>query len=108
MRGSFIAGTPPAPAATPIKLTATVGPGATIALKKGSAAVKRLTRGSYSITVRDRSAAHNFHLTGPGVARKTTVAFTGSVTWKVTVRKGTYRFVCDAHPTSMRGSFTVT
>ena len=34
------------------------------------------------------------------------VEFTGEVTWHVTFRDGTYTFVCDVHPTSMRGSFT--
>ena len=29
------------------------------------------------------------------------------VDWAVTLTQGTYRYVCDAHPTTMKGSFTV-
>ena len=30
-----------------------------------------------------------------------------TATWNVTLKKGTYRFVCDPHATIMKGSFTV-
>ena len=30
----------------------------------------------------------------------------GTVTWTVTITDGTYTFICDAHPTQMKGSFT--
>jgi alpha-D-ribose 1-methylphosphonate 5-triphosphate synthase subunit PhnH len=89
------------------KLTGTVGPGFTITLKQGGKKVTQLRPGAVSITVRDLSSGHNFHLTGPGVNRKTSVSRTGTVTWNITLRKGTYRFVCDPHAGSMRGSFTV-
>ena len=62
--------------------------------------------GLVTIVVRDRSRFHNFHLTGPGVNRRTSVAFVGTQTWRVRIRKGaTYRFVCDPHAGQMRGSF---
>jgi plastocyanin len=95
----------PAQAATP-KLVATVGPGFTIMLKKNGVKVKRLKAGKYTIFVRDLSGSHNFHLTGPGVNKKTSVGATARTTWTVTLRKGkTYRFVCDPHASQMRGSF---
>ena len=50
---------------------------------------------------------HNFHLLGPGVSKKTAIDFIGSRTWKVTLQVGTYKFRCDAHPKTMRGSFNV-
>jgi len=100
---------PPPPARTGVKkLTATVGPGATISLKQGSRKVSRLTAGRYRIVVRDRSHMHNFHLTGPRLNRKTSVTAHGTFTWTVTLRKGTYRYVCDPHKAFMRGSFRVT
>ena len=114
MRGSFTTGGgPPAPpprAAPTPTLTASVGPGATISLRTSRGApVKRLKAGRYRIVVRDRSAMHNFHLSGPGVNKKTTVGFRGSTTWTVTFRKGqSYRFVCDPHAKQMRGSFRAT
>jgi hypothetical protein len=97
----------PAQAAVP-KLTGTVGPGFTISLKKAGVTLKTTKAGKYSLTVADRSAIHNFHLIGPGVNVKTSVAATGSKTFALTLKRGTYRFVCDPHATSMKGSFKVT
>ena len=100
----------PAGAATPpTKLVGTVGPSFTIGLTKGGKKVTTLKPGAYSITIRDKSDFHNFHLTGPGVNKKTTVSFVGTPAkpWNVTLKAGTYRFVCDPHRTQMKGSFTV-
>jgi plastocyanin len=117
MRGQFAVGTatlpppppPPAPPKPGVKtLTATVGPGATISLRLGGRKVTRVKAGRYRIVVRDRSHMHNFHLTGPGVNRKTAVAAHGTRTWTLTLRKGTYRYVCDPHRSRMKGSFRVT
>ena len=93
--------------ASVVKLAGTTGPGFTITLKKGTTKVTRLKAGTYSITVADKSAEHNFHLIGAGVNKKTTVGFIGNKTWTVTLQKGkTYRFICDPHVTvGMKGSF---
>ena len=115
MRGTFTTGggpptPPPPPAPRSPTLTATVGPGATISLRTSRGArVARLKAGRYRIVVRDRSAMHNFHLSGPGVNKRTTVPFRGTATWTVSFRKGrTYRFVCDPHAARMKGSFRAT
>ena len=50
---------------------------------------------------------HNFDLTGPGVSKSTEVTEVGEQDWTVTFTDGTYRYVCDVHATSMKGSFTV-
>ena len=97
-----------ASAMTPTKLSALVGPGFNISLKKGSTKVTKLKPGKYLIVVADKSKLHNFHLSGPGVNKKTTVAFTGTVKWTVTLKKGTYKFICDPHVLVMKGSFKVT
>jgi plastocyanin len=96
----------PSQAVTP-KLTGTVGPGFTITLKKAGKTVKTLKAGRYTITVSDKSNIHNFHLTGPGLNKEiTTVSFVGTKTVTVILRKGkTYKFVCDPHATTMKGSF---
>jgi len=94
--------------AAPVKLTASVGPGFTISLKKGSTKVKTLKAGKYTISISDKSNIHNFHLTGPGVNKKTGVGFTGTAKWTVTLKKGTYKFLCDPHAAIMKGSFKVT
>jgi plastocyanin len=98
----------PTAAMSPATLTATVGPGFTISLKKGSAKVTKLTHGKYVIKVADKSNIHNFHLTGPGVNKATSVAKVGNTTWTVTLKAGTYKYVCDPHKTTMKGSFKVT
>lgn len=72
------------------------------------AAVTDIPAGAYDIEIRDHSDLHNFHLTGPGgVNVSTDVAFVGTRTVQVTLQdKARYTFLCDAHPTSMRGTFT--
>jgi plastocyanin len=97
---------PTAEAAT--TLTGTVGPGFTITLKKSGTKVTKLKHGVYIIKVSDKSGIHDFHLKGPGVDKKTSVAGTGSKTWTVTLKAGKYTYVCDPHKAVMKGSFTVT
>jgi plastocyanin len=96
-----------ASAATPT-LTGVDGPGFTITLKKGTAKVTSLKAGKYKIVIKDLSNIHNFHLSGPGLNKKTSVGAKGTFTWAVTLKKGTYKFVCDPHASIMKGSFKVT
>ncbi len=91
----------PALAATPT-YKGTVGPGFTITM-----ASKPTKAGKIKLVIADKSDIHNFHLTGPGVNVKTSVPGEGSKTFTVTLKKGTYKFVCDPHASSMKGSFTV-
>ena len=88
-------------------LTGTVGPGFTIKLTQGTAKVTKLKAGTYLFKISDKSNIHNFHLTGPGVNKTTSVGVTGSSSWKLTLKKGTYKYVCDPHSAFMKGSFTV-
>jgi|SRR5581483_1292270 len=97
---------PSAFAATPT-LKGTTGPGFTITLTKGGVKVKKLKPGTYIFKIADKSNIHNFHLKGPGVDKKTGVGFQGTVTWKLKLKKGTYKYVCDPHASFMKGSFTV-
>ena len=95
--------------AAPVKLSATVGPGFTISLKKGSKKVAKIKAGTYLIIVSDKSNIHNFHLTGPGLNKKTGIAFTGETTWKIKLKPGRYTYQCDPHAASgMKGHFKVT
>lgn len=89
-------------------LTATVGPGFSISLvDDGGTRVTHLDPGTYTITVRDQGDMHNFDLRGPGVSRRTEIEFVGTTTWTVSFTDGIYTYVCDAHPTLMRGRFAV-
>jgi plastocyanin len=98
----------PGGAMGPTKLKGSVGPGFTISLKKGTALVKTLKPGKYTITVQDKSAIHNFRLKGPGLNKMiTSVAFVGTKTVTVTLKKGKYTYVCDPHAAAMHKTFTV-
>src|SRR5438270_222930 len=89
-------------------LTGTVGPGFSIALLDESGnLVTHLDPGTYTITVKDQADIHNFDLTGPGVSQHTEIEFVGTTTWTVTFADGIYTYLCDAHPTQMKGRFAV-
>lgn len=92
--------------ATP-KLNAFVADPAKIGLTLGGKTVKTLKAGAYVVVVKDTAADHNFHLVGPGVNKTTSIGAKQTVTWKVTLKKGTYKYLCDPHSTFMKGSFTV-
>jgi len=95
------------PASTDGTLQANVGPGYSISLTQNGTKVTHLDPGTYTINVNDQADIHNFDLFGPGVKESTGVDTTGTTTWTVTFSDGTYNYVCDAHPASMSGKFTV-
>jgi len=97
----------PAALAGTTTLKGTVGPGFTITLTKSGKKVTALKAGTYAFKISDKSNIHNFHLTGPGVDKKTSVGGQGTFTWKLKLKKGTYKFVCDPHKSFMKGSFKV-
>jgi hypothetical protein len=87
----------------------TVGPGTRIALKRADGTVvKNVRHGDKTFVIRDRSSFHNSHLFGPGVDRRTGVAFVGKRTWSpVALQIGRYTIVCDRHPMTMVKHFNV-
>jgi len=106
MRGTFAVGTatlpttttsapPPAPLA---KLSAGIGPGSKLTLKGASG----LAAGKAKLTVTDRTKTDGFRLSGPGLSRSTGVAFTGTTTWTITLKHGTYSYGSVKHPTLRR------
>ena len=70
-------------------------------------AISNLAAGTYSLTIKDESTIHDFHLTGAGVDKATGIGTTGTTTFSVTFKPGKYTFVCDPHASSMHGDFTV-
>ena len=89
-------------------LRGTVGPAFNISLVDASGnPVTHLENGTYTIVVDDKSEEHNFHLQGAGVDQFTPVETLGTFTWTVTFTDANYTFVCDAHPTQMKGAFGV-
>jgi plastocyanin len=95
--------------AAPSKLKGSVGPGETISLKTATGKrVSAVSRGTYAITVSDRSDEHNFYLSGPGLKKQlTSVGFVGTKTVTVKLRPGKYGFVCTPHSDDMNGGFSV-
>ena len=85
------------------KLSGSVGPGFVISMGR-----RVVAHGQFRITINDKSGIHNFHLMGPGINKKTSVSGTGITVWNVTLKKGTYRFQCDPHASSMKGTLRVT
>jgi hypothetical protein len=100
-------------AAAPVQpretLNAEVGPGFTIFLRHADGtAVTHLDPGEFAIVVQDKAIEHNFHLLGAGVNQLTSVENVETANWTVVFADGQiYRFQCDPHSTTMRGSFTV-
>lgn len=96
-----------APASQVVK--GTVGPGFTITLTLSGKKVTKLKAGTrYRFVISDRADIHDFHLSGPGFDRVlTSVGFTGTKSFVLRLKKGTYRFFCDPHASIMHGSFTV-
>ena len=95
MNGEFFIdapATPPPPPPPAVKtLRGTVSPAGVATMSSRAVAA-----GSYRMVVQDRSKRHNFRLKGTGLNRATRSAFTGSVTWRVRLARGTYRFGSDA------------
>lgn len=96
-------------AATPKTVKGTVGPGYTIGLTLDGKKVTKLKAATaYRFVISDRSSSHDFRLSGPGLNRVLTgVGFTGTKSYTLKLKKGTYRFVCDPHESEMHGSFRV-
>lgn len=108
MRGSFDVGNvPPPPPPPPVRRLNASVTARTIGVRTTSGARARsVAAGRYRIIVRDTARSQNFHLIGPGVNRKTSVAGISRPTWSVTLRRGTYRYRSDASR-RLRGSFRV-
>jgi hypothetical protein len=76
-----------------------------------TSSITSIPAGTYDIQVDDYASLHNFHLTDPngGTVNMTTVDGVEHTTWtNVKLSAGTYGYHCDAHPTTMKGSLTVT
>ena len=87
----------------------TVGPGSTITLKRANGTtVNHASPGARKFVISDQSSGHNFHLLRPGRGqedRRSTSSAAAPGRSRCSV--GTYKFRCDAHPKTMRGSFGV-
>ena len=96
-------------AASAKTVNGTVGPGFTIALTMQGKKVTKLKAGTaYRFVISDRASIHDFHLSGPGLDRVLTgVEYTGTKSFVLRLKKGSYSFVCDPHAGFMHGRFQV-
>jgi hypothetical protein len=109
MKGSFTAGNvpPPPPPPPPAgKLSGKVTTKAISLKTSAGAKVKSLTARKYKVTVSDTSKTQNFHLTGPGVNKKTGVAARATATWTLNLKPGKYTYRSDKSR-KLRRTFTV-
>jgi plastocyanin len=104
-----LAATSSGSASTAKTVTGAVGPGFTIQLTmKGKKVTKLKAATPYRFVIKDRSNIHDFHLSGPGFNRVlSSVEDTGTKTFVLRLKKGSYRFVCDPHSGIMHGHFLV-
>jgi hypothetical protein len=109
MRGRFAVGsaTLSSPRAAPTRLSGRVAPGKITHTNAAGNRATKVKAGRYRITVRDVSRTENFHLTGPGLNRKTGVRFRGTTTWTVSLKAGRYVYRSDRSK-KLRGVVTVT
>ena len=81
-----------------------VGPGFSIRTSS-----KTVPAGTVKLVVADKASIHSFHVRGPGVNVKTSIAGIGTKTFTITLKKGAiYRFFCDLHPDELHGTFKAT
>jgi NitT/TauT family transport system substrate-binding protein len=79
--------------------------GKTTTLRLDGKSVTTVKAGTYNFAVTDRSTTSGFRLVGPGIARSTSKGGTGTITWTVALKPGTYRYGTTSKLTS---SFRVT
>jgi hypothetical protein len=92
-------------------LVGTVGRYGSVSLRIGRGQkVVRLTTGNYDITVRDRSPAYRFRLSGPRrtVLRASGERYVGVLRWRVKLLPGVYVYSSGAGSAASRAMFTVT
>ncbi len=92
------------------KLTGTTGPAFKITLKNSKGKlVKTLKAGTYTFVIHDKSNIHSFDLDGPHKFAKdfTKIPFVGTKTVTLTLKKGSYKYYCGNHESTMFGHFTV-
>ncbi len=107
MRGTFTVGNVPPPPPPPGKLSGKVT-ARTITLNTSAGSrVRSIVENTYRVTVTDASKKQNFHLTGPGVNKKTGVAARTKATWTVRLQPGKYTYRSDKNR-RLRRTFTVT
>ena len=110
MKGTFAVGNappPPPPPAPPGRLSGKVTAKAISLNTASGSRVRLVVAKTYRLTVSDSSNKQNFHLTGPGVNKKTSVKGKARATWTLQLRPGKYTYRSDKNK-RLKRTFTVT
>ncbi len=107
MKGTFTVGNVPPPPPPPLQLNGKVT-ARTITLKNSStgAKVRTLVEGRHKLVISDTAKTQNFHLTGPGVNKKTAIKARTKATWTLNLGPGKYTYRSDKNR-RLKGTFTV-
>ncbi len=95
-------------AAAANRLVGLVGPTHISMRKPTGPRVQTVKQGTYTISVEDLTTACNFVLRGPGVRKATTGSFRGTVSWRLRLYPGTYRYACTTKKNGPSGVLRVT
>jgi plastocyanin len=106
MRGTFTVGNVAPPPPAPGRLIGKVTSKAISLKTSAGVRVKSLPQATYKVAVTDSSKTQNFHLTGPGVNRRTAVGAKTKKTWTVALKPGKYTYRSDKKR-RLRGTFVV-
>ncbi|HEU5066370.1 MAG TPA: plastocyanin/azurin family copper-binding protein [Gaiellaceae bacterium] len=107
MKGSFTVGNVPPPPPPPGRLSGKVT-AKVISLNTASGSrVRSVVENTYRLNVADSSNKQNFHLTGPGVNKKTSVKRKMRATWTIQLEPGKYTYRSDTNR-RLKRTFTVT
>ena len=107
MKKTFTVGNVPPPPPPPGRLAGKVT-ARTITLNTASGSrVRSVVENTYRLSVNDSSNTQNFHLTGPGVNKKTSIRGKTKVTWRVRLQPGRYTYRSDKNK-RLKRTFTVT
>jgi hypothetical protein len=108
MKGQFAVGSAslPTPAPKPAPKPAAKLSGSIKGAKATLGGIALVQAGPVRVTVNDKSKTDGFLLKGPGVSKQTAPRFTGTVTWSVTLRAGTYTYG-STRSARRRKTFTV-
>jgi len=107
MKKTFTVGNVPPPPPPPGKLSGKVSAKAISLNTAAGSRVRSVVENTYKLTVADSSNKQNFHLTGPGVNKKTSVKGKTRATWTVQLKPGKYTYRSDKNK-RLKRTFTVT
>ena len=107
MKKTFTVGNVPPPPPPPGRLAGKVTARAITLNTPSGTRVRSVVENTYRLSVNDSSNKQNFHLTGPGVNKKTSIKGKAKATWTVRLEPGKYTYRSDRNR-RLKRTFAVT